>query len=68
MNSVVPKFWEETINKNLNEWSKEYENIVIIDWYKKAKGKKEIFYKDAVHPNKEGAKIYAEFIYESIKE
>lgn len=68
MNSVVPKFWEETINKNLNEWSKDYENIVIIDWYKKAKGKKEMFYKDAVHPNKQGAKIYAEFIYESIKQ
>ncbi|MDO4691150.1 MAG: acyltransferase family protein [Fusobacterium sp.] len=67
MNSVVPKFWEETINKNLNEWSKDYDNIVIIDWYKKAKGKKEMFYKDATHPNKEGAKIYAEFIYESIK-
>lgn len=67
MNSVVPKFWEETINKNLDEWSKSYENIVIIDWYKKAKGKKEMFYKDAVHPNKAGAKIYAEFIYESIK-
>ncbi len=68
MNSVVPKFWEETINENLNEWSKEYDNIVIIDWYKKAKGKKEIFYKDAIHPNKDGAKIYAEFIYESVKE
>lgn len=68
MNSVVPKFWEETINKNLDEWSKAYENVVIIDWYKKAKGKKEMFYKDAVHPNKEGAKIYAEFIYESIKQ
>lgn len=68
MNSVVPKFWEETVNKNLNEWSKDYENIVIIDWYKKAKGKKDIFYKDAVHPNKQGAKIYAEFIYESIKQ
>lgn len=67
MNAVVPKFWEESINKNLKEWSKDYDNVKLIDWHKKAKGKKELFYKDAIHPNKVGAKLYAEFIYENIK-
>lgn len=67
VNTVVPKFWEKTVNNNLDEWSKEYSNTKVIDWYKRAKGKKEMFYKDAVHPNKTGAKIYAEFIYENIK-
>ena len=58
--------WEESVNRDLKEWSKKYENVKIIDWHKKAKGKKDLFYKDAVHPNKVGAKLYAEFIHENL--
>lgn len=68
MNTVVPKSWEKSVNKSLEEWSEDYENITIIDWYKYAKGEKKLFYKDATHPKPEGAKKYAEFILESIKE
>ena len=68
MNTVVPKPWEKSVNKNLEEWSADYKNITIIDWYKYAKGEKKLFYKDATHPKPEGAKKYAEFILESIKE
>ena len=68
MNTVVPKPWEKSVNKSLEEWSEDYENITIIDWYKYAKGEKKLFYKDATHPKPEGAKKYAEFILESIKE
>ena len=68
MNTVVPKPWEKSVNKNLEEWSADYNNITIIDWYKYAKGEKKLFYKDATHPKPEGAKKYAEFILESIKE
>ena len=68
MNTVVPKPWEKSVNKNLEEWSEDYDNIVIIDWYKYAKGEKQLFYKDATHPKPEGAKKYAEFILENIKD
>ena len=67
MNTVVPKPWEKSVNKSLKEWSEDYKNITIIDWYKYAKGEKQLFYKDATHPKPEGAKIYAEFILENIK-
>ena len=67
MNTVVPKPWEKSVNKSLQEWSEDYKNITIIDWYKYAKGEKQLFYKDATHPKPEGAKAYAEFILESIK-
>ena len=67
MNTVVPKPWEKSVNKSLQEWSEDYKNITIIDWYKYAKGEKQLFYKDATHPKPEGAKIYAEFILENIK-
>ncbi|MBQ3437474.1 MAG: acyltransferase family protein [Fusobacterium sp.] len=66
INAIVPKHWEESVNRDLKEWSKKYENVKIIDWHKKAKGKKDLFYKDAVHPNKVGAKLYAEFIHENL--
>ena len=68
MNTVVPKPWEKSVNKSLEEWSADYGNITIIDWHKYAKGEKKLFYKDATHPKPEGAKKYAEFILESIKE
>ena len=55
-------------NKNLEEWSADYNNITIIDWHKYAKGEKQLFYKDATHPKPEGAKKYAEFILKSIKD
>ena len=67
MNTVVPKPWEKSVNKSLAEWSQEYDNITMIDWYKYAKGEKQLFYKDATHPKPEGAKIYAEFIFKNIK-
>ena len=67
MNTVVPKPWEKSVNKSLEEWSEGYDNITIIDWYKYAKGEKKLFYKDATHPKPEGAKKYAEFILETIK-
>ena len=67
MNTVVPKPWEKSVNKSLEEWSEGYKNITIIDWHKYAKGEKKLFYKDATHPKPEGAKIYAEFILENVK-
>ena len=67
MNTVVPKPWEKSVNESLEEWSEGYDNITIIDWYKYAKGEKQLFYKDATHPKPEGAKIYAEFILENVK-
>lgn len=67
MNTVVPKPWEKSVNKSLSEWSQEYDNITMIDWYKYAKGEKQLFYKDATHPKPEGAKKYAEFIFKNIK-
>ena len=67
MNTVVPKPWKKSVNKSLAEWSQEYDNITMIDWYKYAKGEKQLFYKDATHPKPEGAKKYAEFIFKNVK-
>ncbi len=62
INCIVPESWEEQVNQTLKEISEENENIELIDWYNFAKEKKELFYKDATHPNIEGAKIYNNFL------
>ena len=38
------------------------DNVNLIDWYGFAKGKKELFYQDATHPNVEGAKEYTNLL------
>lgn len=67
INCVVPKHWEKSVNSSINEWAKEYSNVKIIDWYKRAKGKRELFYNDATHLKPEGVKAYISLINENIK-
>lgn len=67
INCVVPKRWEKPINKDLEEWSKKYNNIKMINWYKEAKGKRKLFSKDATHPSVTGRTVYTNLIFENVK-
>lgn len=62
INCIVTNSWEEQVNKTLKEISDEMDNVNLIDWYGFAKGKKELFYQDATHPNVEGAKEYTNLL------
>lgn len=67
MNCVVPKSWEQSVNKKLESWAKEYTNANIINWYANAKGNRTLFYKDATHLTKNGVKQYIDLINKNIK-
>lgn len=58
INCVIPDPWEEQVNTTIKEIAEEMENVEMIDWYAVAKNKKDLFYKDATHPNEEGVKEY----------
>lgn len=58
INCIIPDPWEEQVNITIKEIADEMENVEIIDWYAVAKDKKELFYKDATHPNAEGVIEY----------
>lgn len=58
INCVIPDPWEEQVNTTIKEIAEEMENVEMIDWYAVAKNRKELFYKDATHPNAEGVKEY----------
>lgn len=66
LNVVVPKSWENNVNTRLKILSNENINFHLIDWYSFAKGKKEYFYRDGVHPVEKAAKKYAELIFQGV--
>lgn len=67
INCIVTNSWEGQVNKTLKEISDEMDNVNLIDWYGFAKGKKELFYQDATHPNVEGAKEYTNLLEKNLE-
>ena len=56
-----PKF-----NEKFEEFAKDYPNIHIVRWDKKAEGHSEYFYDDGIHTRDPGIKAYKEVVYETI--
>ncbi len=63
INSVVARPWEKRVNREIRNIEKNYNNVKIIDWYSYAKGKREYFYKDGVHPKPLATEKYANLVY-----
>ncbi|MGG1659846.1 acyltransferase family protein [Brevibacillus sp. NRS-1366] len=59
VNTRVPKPWENVVNTTLAEVAASYPHTSLIDWYAASSGKSSYFYKDGVHLNPEGSKVYA---------
>ncbi|TQK63728.1 peptidoglycan-N-acetylmuramate O-acetyltransferase [Brevibacillus sp. AG162] len=66
VNSRVPKPWESVVNKMLAETAAAYPHVVLVDWYAASEGQSSYFYKDGVHPNKEGSQKYAALVASAI--
>lgn len=54
VNTRVPRPWEKTVNKILDESKEKYNNFTLIDWYSASKNHNEYFTKDRVHLEKAG--------------
>ena len=64
-------FWVNTtnlvnVNETLLEFSKEYDNLHLIDWYNISLGHEEYFYADGIHLTIKGRKAYTEAIYNAM--
>lgn len=66
VNARVPRKWQDTVNKMLAETAANAENVTLIDWYTKSKGKEDFFNHDGVHLKTTGAKFYADMLIEAI--
>ncbi|MEW4429219.1 acyltransferase family protein [Paenibacillus pabuli] len=63
----VPRPWERTVNRALNEAASSYSNVSLIDWNSASEGHDEYFEKDGVHLTKEGSEAFAALIKSSMK-
>lgn len=57
---------EVHVNKNIEDFAREYKNIHIIDWENISKGHKEYFVSDGIHLTYQGRQAYSEAIYGEI--
>lgn len=63
---VPTRPWEKTVNGVLDESSKKYKNLTIIDWNGYSAGHTDWFYDDNVHPNPDGSMYYSSFVVKQI--
>ena len=66
INTRVPRPWQGTVNNMLLKAANRFENVAMIDWYAKSKGKSGYFAKDGVHLTQTGAKNYAKMIVNAV--
>lgn len=57
---------EVHVNKNIEEFAKQYKNVHIIDWENISKGHKEYFVSDGIHLTYLGRVAYSKAIYDAI--
>ena len=62
VNTVNSQSWEGPINAKIKKFCDENKNAYMVDWYKFAKEKANLFAKDMVHPEVEGSKAYRNLI------
>lgn len=62
VNTINSQSWEGPINARIKKFCDENQNAYMVDWYKFAKEKANLFAKDMVHPEVEGSKVYRNLI------
>lgn len=62
VNTINSQSWEGPINARIKKFCDENKNAYMVDWYKFAKEKANLFAKDMVHPEVEGSKVYRNLI------
>ena len=63
---VPTRPWEKTVNGVLDEATKKYKNLTVIDWNAYSQGHTDWFYDDDVHPNPDGSMYYTSFVAKEI--
>lgn len=67
VNSRVPRKWESTVNRLLDDLSTSMPNATIVDWYSASAHHDDYFGKDGVHLTAKGAEAYASLIADTLK-
>src|SRR5699024_5557614 len=62
VNTHVPRDWEDDVNKKLYKLASQKNNVHLIDWHSKAKGRSDYFAYDGVHLEYKGVRALVEEI------
>jgi peptidoglycan/LPS O-acetylase OafA/YrhL len=68
VNCRVPRVWESTVNRTLEEVVSSIPNAVLVDWYSASTGHPEFFANDGVHLSSVGGETYANLIAAKVAE
>jgi peptidoglycan/LPS O-acetylase OafA/YrhL len=66
VNVKVPDPWEAQDNEVIAQGVRRYSNASEVDWLGATRGRPDIFYKDGIHPNPTGQKIYAQLVAQEV--
>ncbi len=58
----VPRSWERSVNRALNQAAGDYENVSLIDWHEASAGHDDYFAEDGVHLTPKGSEAFADLI------
>jgi len=62
INVRVPRSWEGTSNREIEEGVARYDNAELVDWFEATRNRGDLFGKDGVHPRQAGRVLLAELI------
>ena len=62
VNAAVPRSWEKSNNRVVDDVIIDYPNVVLADWHEAAKGNRDYFVSDGIHLTATGARAYADVI------
>ncbi|WP_045516616.1 acyltransferase family protein [Neobacillus niacini] len=68
VNCRVPRAWETTVNRTLEEVVNSEFNTILVDWYSASAGHPEFFANDGVHLTRVGGETYANLLVEQMKD
>nr|WP_263326857.1 acyltransferase family protein [Neobacillus sp. Marseille-Q6967] len=68
VNCRVPRPWENTVNRTLEEIVQSLPNTVLVDWYSTSAGHAEYFVSDGVHLTRLGGETYANLLFNFLRD
>lgn len=67
VNAAAPRDWIPAVNADLAAFAKAHPGVVIADWSAAIGGSPELLAGDAIHPDADGARVFAETVAHSVE-
>lgn len=66
VNTLVPKYWQDSVNKQLDEAASKNKNVHLVNWHQIGAEHPEWFGDDGVHMGPLGSQVYANYLIKQI--